>query len=152
MARIINGIEGLRALAGQDLGHSEWMTIDQARVSAFADVTLDHQWIHLDAARAKAESPFGGTVAHGFLTLSVMPHLLDQVIQVTGVKMAVNYGLNKLRFPAPVVTGSRIRLGIVAPAVEEIRGGVQIQLDCTIQVEGSEKPALVAEVLFRYYG
>lgn len=150
-ARIVNGIAEIVALAGQDLGHSEWLTVDQARVGAFADATLDHQWIHIDPERAKAESPFKQTIAHGYLTLSLLPYLLDQIVEVKGVKMAINYGLNKLRYPSPVPVGSKVRLALTMATVEEIRGGVQCQLDCTVQIEGAEKPALAAEVLFRYY-
>jgi acyl dehydratase len=149
--RVIDGIDGLRSLSGQHLGHSEWLEITQERVNQFADATLDHQWIHVDPTRATAESPFGGTIAHGYLSLALLPHHLFQIIEVTGVRMTINYGLNKLRYPAPVPVGSRVRLGAMLAAVEDVRGGVQCQLDCEIEIEGGAKPALAAEVLFRYY-
>ena len=148
---IIDGLDGVRDLAGQRLGPGEWLSIPQERVNGFADATLDHQWIHVDVERARAESPFGGPIAHGYLTLSLLPHLLGQLVDVTGVKATINYGLNRLRYPAPVRVGSRVRLGVTVAGVEEIRGGLQCQLDCTVEVEGGDKPALVAEVLFRYY-
>ena len=149
--RTIDGIAGLEALTGQPLGHSDWLEITQDRVDLFADATLDHQWIHVDTDRAKAESPFGGPIAHGYLTLSLLPHFLDQIVEVTGVAMAVNYGLNRLRYPAPVPVGARLRLGVVLASCEPISGGAQVQLDCSVEIEGAAKPALVAEVVFRYY-
>lgn len=149
--RTISGVEGVLTLVGQDLGHSDWLEITQERVNLFADATLDHQWIHVDPARAKVESPFGGPIVHGYLTLSLLPHLLGETIDVTGVRMAINYGLNRLRYPAPVPVGSRVRLGVRMASAEEIRGGVQCQLDCTVEAEGGAKPVLVAEVVFRYY-
>ncbi len=148
--RTIDGIDGLRALSGTKLGQSEWLEITQDRVNRFADATLDTQWIHVDPERA-AQSPFGGTIAHGYLTLSLLPHLLGQIMDVTNVSMAINYGLNRLRYPTPVPVGRRVRLGVTLTAVEEVRGGVQCQLDCEVEVEDTAKPALVAEVLFRYY-
>jgi len=149
--RTIDGLDAVRALVGQELGQSDWLEVTQDRVNAFADATLDHQWIHVDLERARAESPFGGPIAHGYLTLSLLPFLLGQVVEVRGVRMAINYGLNRLRYPAPVPVGRRVRLAARLAAVEEIRGGVQCQLDCTVELEGGGKPALVAEVLFRYY-
>ncbi len=148
--RIIDGLDDVKALAGQRLGPGEWLGITQERVNGFADATLDHQWIHVDVERARAESPFGGPIAHGYLTLSLLPFLLGQLVEVTGIKATINYGLNRLRYPAPVRVGSRVRLGVTVAGVEEIRGGLQCQLDCTVEVEGGDKPALVAEVLFRY--
>jgi len=148
---IIKGLDGVKARAGKELGASDWLDISQQRVDRFADATLDHQWIHVDPERAKAESPFGGTIAHGYLTLSLLPFLLEQIVEVRGVRMTINYGLNRLRYPSPVPVGSRVRLGMRMAGVEEIRGGVQCQLDCTVEVEGGDKPALVAEVLFRFY-
>lgn len=150
-ATTVNGIEEVKALAGRHLGHSDWMVVDQARVNAFADATLDHQWIHVDPERAAKESPFGTTIAHGYLTLSLVPHLYHQVLEVGGIKMAINYGLNKVRFPAPVPVGSKIRLGVEVKEVEEVKGGVQAVMVCTTEVDGSEKPAMVAEVVFRYF-
>ena len=149
--RVIEGLDGIRALAGQRLGPGEWLPITQERVNAFADATLDHQWIHIDVERARAESPFGGPIAHGYLTLALLPHLLWELIEVANVSTTINYGLNRLRYPAPVKVGGRIRLVVSVAAVEEIRGGVQSQLDCVLETEGGDKPALVAEVLFRWY-
>lgn len=149
--RTIDGLDAVRALVGQELGHSDWLEVTQDRVNAFADATLDHQWIHVDLERAKAESPFGGPIAHGYLTLSLLPFLLGQVVEVRGVRMAINYGLNRLRYPAPVPVGRRVRLAATMAAIEEIRGGVQCQLDCAVEVEGGSKPALVAEIVFHYY-
>jgi acyl dehydratase len=150
-AKVVQGIDGIKALAGEKIGSSEWFEITQDRVNQFADATLDHQWIHTDPARAK-ETPFGGTIVHGYLTLSLLPHLLHEVVDVQGVKMAINYGLNKLRFPSPVRVGKKVRLNVEAQAVEDVPGGVQCQLGCAVEVEGGDKPAMVAEVLFRYYG
>ena len=150
-ARVINGIGELTSLAGQELGHSDWLEITQEQVDRFADATLDRQWIHVDPERARQESPFGTTIAHGYLTLSLLIHLFGQIIDVQGVTMTVNYGINRLRYPAPVPVGSRVRLGATLAAVEPIDGGVQCQVDCVVEVEGSPKPALVAEVLLRYY-
>ena len=148
---IVDGLDGVRALAGRQLGPGEWLPITQERVNAFADATLDHQWIHVDVERARAESPFGGPIAHGYLTLALLPHLLWELIEVANVSTTINYGLNRLRYPAPVKVGGRIRLDVSVAAVEEIRGGVQCQLDCVLETEGGDKPALVAEVLFRWY-
>ncbi len=147
----VNGIQELKALAGKHLGHSDWLEMTQDRVNLFAEATSDHQWIHVDPERAKSESPFGGPIAHGYLTLSLLPFLLDQIIEVRGVAMAINYGLNRLRYPAPVPVGRRVRLDVALGQVEEVRGGIQSLLECTVEVEGSDKPALAAEVLFRYY-
>jgi len=149
--KLINGTDPLFELAGKSLGSSEWIEISQERVSAFADTTLDHQWIHVDPERAAKESPYGGTIAHGYLTLSLVPVLYHQVIDVQGVKMTINYGLNKVRFPAPVPVGSRIRLSLEVASVEAIKKGVQCIYLATTEIEGEEKPAMVAELVFRYY-
>lgn len=149
--RTIEGIAGLEALTGQRLGHSDWLEMTQERVDLFSDATLDHQWIHVDVARAQADSPFGGPIAHGYLTLSLLPHFLGQIMEVTGVAMAINYGLNRLRFPSPVPVGCRVRLGVALAEYEPIAGGAQVQLDCSVEIEDAAKPALVAEVVFRYY-
>jgi acyl dehydratase len=148
--RVFNGLDELRAAAGTQVGASDWMTIDQARVNTFADATDDHQWIHVDEEKAKA-GPFGGTIAHGFLTLSLLPKLLSQVYRIDGVKMGVNYGLNKLRFTAPVPVGSKIRGVIDIADVTEVKGGVQVTTRVTVEIEGSERPALVAEWITRQY-
>jgi acyl dehydratase len=141
----------LRAKVGEHLGYSDWLEVTQERVDQFADATGDHQWIHVDVERAKKESPFGGPIAHGYLTLSLLPLTLGQVVRVEGFKMGVNYGLNKLRFPSPVPVGSRLRAGATLKDLEDIAGGVQLTYEVTFEVEGKDKPAAVAEVLLRYY-
>ncbi|MCU1375567.1 MAG: enoyl-CoA hydratase [Actinomycetia bacterium] len=149
MARTINGADELKSLVGQQLGTSDWLEITQERVNTFADATGDHQWIHVDPERAKA-GPFGGTIAHGYLTMSLGPVLLPQVVTVTGFSMALNYGLNKLRFPSPVPVGSKLRLSAQLAAVEDVTGGVQTTYVLTFEVEGQDKPACVAEALYRW--
>jgi acyl dehydratase len=150
MTTTIDGIEGLKAAVGQHLGYSEYVEITQDQVNLFADATGDHQWIHVDVERAKA-GPFGGPIAHGYLTLSLSPALLPQILRVTGVAMGVNYGANKVRFPSPVPVGSKLRLGASLLSVEDVAGGAQIAMELTFEVEGAPKPSCVAEVLFRYY-
>lgn len=150
--RTIEGIEELKALVGQEVAVSEWFRVTQERVNQFADVTEDHQWIHSDPERAKAETPFGGTIAHGFLTLSLLSHLTSSSIQVKGnFKMAINYGLNKVRFVSPVPVGSAIQARFVLQAVEEVTGGYQLAWAITVTAENAAKPSLVAEWLVRYY-
>jgi acyl dehydratase len=151
MATHIEGIESLKARAGEHLGYSDWLEITQEQVNRFADATGDHQWIHVDPERAKRESPFGGPIAHGYLTLSLAPALLAQVYSVGGVRMGVNYGCNKVRFPAPVPVGAKLRLGAKLEEVEEIAGGAQIVMGLTFEVEGQDKPACVAEAVYRFY-
>jgi acyl dehydratase len=148
---IINGIEGVKERVGEHLGYSDWLDITQDQVNLFADATGDHQWIHVDPERAAKESPFGGPIAHGYLTLSLAPVLLGQVVRIDGVSMGVNYGVNKLRFPAPVPVGARLRLGATLAGAEDIPGGVQLQYDLAFEVEGQEKPACVAQVVYRVY-
>ncbi len=150
-ARIINGTAELKALIGEHLGYSDWMEITQERVNLFADATGDHQWIHIDAERAKKESPFGGPIAHGYLTLSLGPVLMPQVVITTGFKMGVNYGANKTRFMSPVPVGAKLRLGVTLLAVEDIAGGVQTTYAFSFECEGAAKPSCVAEVIFRSY-
>jgi len=150
MTRTIHGDE-LAAHVGEELGASGWQLVDQARVDAFADVTGDHQWIHVDTERAK-DGPYGTTIAHGFLTLSLLPALLGGVFQVDGVARRLNYGMDRVRFPSPVPTGSRLRLVVVLASVEEVPGdGVQIAIDGTIEIEGAAKPACVVRMLTRAY-
>jgi acyl dehydratase len=144
------GLSDLAGNVGKHLGYSDWHVIDQAQIQRFADATGDHQWIHLDEERAKA-GPFGTTIAHGYLTLSLAPIFIFQVLRVEGARMVVNYGLNKVRFPSPVPSGSRVRFGAELSGVEPVKGGVQVILTATFEIEGSEKPACVAEILFRYY-
>lgn len=143
-------LEDLRGVVGQQVGVSEWLSIDQDRVALFADATEDHQWIHLDVERARA-GPFGQTIAHGYLTLALVVPLMQRTFTVEGVRMAVNYGLNRVRFPAPVPVGSRIRARVSLTAVEDVAGGVQATWNVVVECEGSEKPVCVAESLSRLY-
>ena len=138
--------------AGQDITTTDWLTVDQARIQLFADATGDQQWIHVDEARAQAESPYGGTIAHGFLTLSLLAEFLQSSVGCEGARMGVNYGLNKVRFPAPVRAGSRIRCHIHLVSVEPLPGqAAQLVWQATIEIEGEGKPACVAEMLTRWY-
>ncbi len=148
--RSINGTAGLQELIGQHLGYSDYMTVTQEQVNTFADATGDHQWIHIDVARATA-GPFGGPIAHGYLTLSLGPVFLPQIFTVSGFSMGVNYGCNKVRFPSPVPVGSSLRAGVKLLNVEEIANGVQVTLETTFEVRDAAKPSCVAEVIFRYY-
>jgi acyl dehydratase len=150
MTTIIDGIDGLKAKVGEHLGYSEYVQITQEQVNQFADATGDHQWIHIDVERAKA-GPFGGPIAHGYLTLSLGPSLSPQIMAVTGISMGVNYGCNKVRFPSPVPVGAKVRLGQKLLSVEDVAGGAQVTMEFTFEVEGAPKPSCVAEVVFRYY-
>jgi acyl dehydratase len=141
---------GLRELAGQHAGYTEWQTMEQERVNRFADATDDHQWIHVDVERAK-DSPFGGTIAHGYLTLSLVAPIMGQLVKVTDATTGLNYGLDRVRFPAPLPVGSRWRGGAELLEVTEIPGGLQMKVRVTIEVEGAEKPSMVAEALVRLY-
>jgi acyl dehydratase len=143
-------IDQLVASVGTHLGFSQWMDISQERINDFAKATDDHQWIHVDPERA-TKGPFGQTIAHGYLTLSLAVPLISQVLSVEGVRMGINYGANKVRFPAPVLVGSRLRVGATLAGVEEVTGGVQVVIDAIFEIEGQEKPACVAQVLYRYY-
>ncbi len=149
-ARTINGTDELRALVGQHLGYSDWLEITQDRIDQFAEATGDHQWIHVDVERAKA-GPFGAPIAHGYLTLSLGPMLSPQIYTVSGFSMGVNYGADKIRFPAPVPVGSKLRLGATLLDVTEIAGGLQMKVEFSFEVDGATKPSCVAEVLFRLY-
>jgi acyl dehydratase len=150
--RIIEGIEELKSLVGQQVGTSDWLEVTQSRINDFADATEDHQWIHIDVERARTDSPFHNTIAHGFLTLSLLPDLASQAVKVQGdFKMGINYGLNRLRFVSPVPAGSRVRAKFTLQSVEDFQGGNQITWSVTVETEGGQKPALVAEWLVRYY-
>ncbi len=151
MTTTVHGIDSFRDLVGTHLGYSDWHRIDQEQVNLFAEATGDHQWIHVDPERAKA-GPFGVAIAHGYLTLSLAPVLLGEVVVVEGVSMGVNYGCNKVRFPAPVPVGSNLRLGAQVVGVEDVSGGVQVVMDLTLEVEGATKPSCVAQVVYRYFG
>ena len=147
----IESVAKLRELVGREVGAGEWVEVSQARIDRFAEATEDRQWIHTDAERAARESPFKGTVAHGFLTLALLSELLRTAVSVGGVRMGVNCGLNRVRFVAPVPAGSRVRGRFVLTALEEIRGGVQAAWGVTVEREGGEKPCCVAEWLVRYH-
>ncbi len=150
--RIIEGIAQLKSLVGQEVATSDWFEVTQSRINDFAEATGDHQWIHVDVERAKTDSPFHSTIAHGFLTLSLLPHLVSQAVKVQGdFKMGINYGLNRLRFVSPVLAGSRVRARVTLQSVEDVPGGHQITWSVTCETEGGQKPALVAEWLVRYY-
>ncbi|MBP8531696.1 MaoC family dehydratase [Streptomyces sp. MK37H] len=150
MSITVNGLDELKKLADADLGTSEWVEVTQDRIDTFADATGDHQWIHTDPERA-AQGPFGAPIAHGYLTLSLFIPLFTQLLDVRGVTTKVNYGLDKVRFPAPVRAGSRIRLVARLTSVEDVPGGVQITVDGTIEVDGGTKPAAVVRSLSRFY-
>jgi acyl dehydratase len=149
--REIATLAELKALVGQEVAVSDWVEITQDRVNQFAEATGDHQWIHLDVERCKRESPFGGPIAHGFLTLSLLPMLMQNSVRMTDVRMGVNYGLNKVRFPAPVPVGSRVRSRTTVLSVEDIEGGAQVTWQVTIEREGGDKPVCVAESISRRY-
>jgi acyl dehydratase len=150
MTTIVNGVDEFHKLAGTQIGYSDWELVDQARVNLFADATGDHQWIHVDPERAK-DGPFGHAIAHGYLTLSLAPVLLNRVLTVEGMKFGVNYGCNKVRFPSPVPVGSDVRMGVTVAEVEDVEGGVQVVFDLVIEVRDAPKPACVAQVVYRYY-
>jgi len=150
MTTHVKSIDDLSPMVGQHIGYSDYRTVTQEEVNLFADATGDHQWIHVDPERA-ATGPFGHTIAHGYLTLSLIPVLLASVLQVDGVSMGVNYGTNKVRFTSPVPVGSQIRAGATVAAVEPIPGGAQIALDVVVEVKDAPKPSCVAQVVYRYY-
>ena len=149
--REIATLAELKALVGQEVAVSDWVEISQERVNQFAEATGDYQWIHLDVERCKRESPFGGPIAHGFLTLSLLPMLMQNSVRMTDVRMGVNYGLNKVRFPAPVPVGSKVRSRTTVLSVEDIEGGAQVTWQVTIEREGGDKPVCVAESISRRY-
>ena len=150
--RVIDGVAELKGLVGQEVGVSDWFAVTQERINAFAEVTEDRQWIHCDADRARAESPYGTTIAHGFLTLSLLGHLLEQAVRVDGpFRRKINYGLNRVRFPAAVPAGARVRARFTLRAAEDIPDGLQITWAVTVECEGQPKPVMVAESLSRLY-
>jgi acyl dehydratase len=148
--RILDGADEIRDAVGTHLGYSEWVLVTQERVNRFADATGDHQWIHVDVERAERESPYGGTIAHGYLTMSMSNELVPQGGRMTGFAMGINYGVDKVRFPSAVKVGSRIRAGVVIADVTDVAGGIQVKMAITIEVEGSDKPACVIESLARW--
>jgi acyl dehydratase len=147
----VEGVEGVLAKVGQHLGHSDWVEITQEQVNQFAEATHDHQWIHVDVERAQAESPFGGPIAHGYLTLSLVSALSAQIIEARGFRMGVNYGADKIRFVSPVPVGARIRASATLDDAKQFEGGVQMTLGVTMEIEDQAKPAMVASILFRRY-
>jgi acyl dehydratase len=149
--RVFESLDALRAAVGEHAGYSDWHVITQEQINLFAQATGDHQWIHVDPQRAAAQSPFGTTIAHGYLTLSLIPMLASQVWRVDGITMGINYGCNKVRFPAPVPTGSRVRAGVLLKSIEDVAGGVQLVNEITIELEGGAKPCCVAETVTRLY-
>ncbi len=142
----------LAGYVGKEIGTTDWVPVTQKEINLFADATGDHQWIHVDVERAKKESPFKGPIAHGYFTLSKMPELIGKVLAVGGSKLTVNYGLNKVRFPSPVPVGKKIRAKVGVKSVKDLgQGNQEVEFAVTVEVEGSDKPACVAEVVYRYY-
>ena len=148
---IINSYEEFAAHLGEQLGVSDWLEVDQERINLFADATLDHQWIHVDVEKAKQESQYKNTIAHGYLTLSLLPYLWSQIIEVNNIKMLVNYGMDKMRFGQPVVTGSKVRLVTKLQAISNLRGICKAEIEFKIEIEGQRKPALEGIATFLYY-
>jgi acyl dehydratase len=150
MTIIVRGFDGLKAMTGQHLGYSDWLEVTQDRVNMFADATNDHQWIHVDIERAKS-GPFGGPIAHGYLTLSLLIPLWIELLELEDVTLGVNYGLNKVRFPAPLPVGAKVRLGATLAAVTEVPGGVEALVEAVVESDAGVKPVCVAQVVYRYY-
>ncbi len=150
MATVFESPAELKAAVGKHLGYSDWLEISQDRIDRFAEATGDHQWIHVDPERARS-GPFGTTIAHGYLTQSLVNHFLPQIVEVRGISMGINYGADRLRFPAPVPVNSRVRGGAELLEVEEIKGTVQTKVRVTVEIQGSERPACVIDTISRYY-
>ena len=148
---LVTTLEELRGLAGREIAVTEWLEITQERIDKFADATEDHQWIHVDSERAERESPYGTTIAHGFLTLSLIPKFLQESIQVAGLRMAINYGLNRVRFPSAVRAGTRIRARIILQSMRDVGDATEVIYSITIESQRAEKPCCVADMLARYY-
>jgi acyl dehydratase len=148
---VLDSLQSLNDYVGREIATTEWFAVTQERIQQFADATDDHQWIHVDPERARRESPYGTTIAHGFLTLSLMSHFLREAIQLPAVRQTVNYGLNRVRFPAPVRAGEKIRARIRLQSCKESAGSVKAVFEITIEAEGAEKPSCVAEWILRYY-
>ncbi|MES2318345.1 MAG: MaoC family dehydratase [Pseudomonadota bacterium] len=149
--REFGSLAEMRGLVGQEVAVTDWVAVSQERVNLFAEATDDHQWIHVDVERSKRESPFGGPVAHGFLTLSLLSHLFEIAVRMADASMVVNYGLNKVRFPAPVPVGSRVRARLTLQKIDDIDGGAQLEWSVLVEREGAEKPVCAAELLMRRY-
>lgn len=148
---VINSYDEFASYLGKELGASDWLTLDQERINLFADATLDHQWIHVDVDRAQRESPYKSTIAHGYLTLSVLPHLWEQIVEVRNITMLVNYGMDRMRFGRPVITGSRVRLVTSLRNIENLRGICKTEIKFRIEIEGQRKVALEGIASFLYY-
>lgn len=148
---IINSYEEFASHLGENLGESDWLQVDQDRINMYADATLDHQWIHVDVERAKEESPYHSTIAHGYLTLSLLPYLWQQIVEVRNIKMLVNYGMDKMRFGQPVITGSRVRMVTKLHNIQNLRGICKVEVDFKIEIENQRKPALEGISTFLYY-
>ena len=148
---IINSYEEFASHLGEKLGESDWLQVDQERINLYADATLDHQWIHVDVERAKEESPYHNTIAHGYLTLSLLPYLWQQIVEVRNIKMLVNYGMDKMRFGQPVITGSRVRMTTKLHNIQNLRGICKVEVDFKIEIENQRKPALEVISTFLYY-
>ncbi len=148
---IINSYDEFAAHLGQELGASDWLEVTQERINMFADATLDHQWIHVDVERAQTESPYKSTIAHGYLTMSLIPYMWDQIIEVHNLKMLVNYGMDKMRFGQPVLTGQKVRLVTKLHNIQNLRGVCKAEIDFKIEIEGERKPAISGIASFLYY-
>lgn len=151
MRRVVRTVEDAKALVGQQIGVSDWVLVDQARINLFAEATDDHQWIHTDVERAKREMPNGATIAHGYLLLSLMPALMNTLVEMPTLQRAINYGLNKVRFKNPVPVGSRVRLRSLLQQAQKRAGALQVVLENTLEIEGQAKPAFIAEVIALYF-
>jgi acyl dehydratase len=147
---VLNGVDGVREAVGKHLGYSDWLEITQERVHLFAEATGDFQWIHVDVERAQRESPYGGPIAHGYLTLSLSNMLLPTVVTTEGFSMAINYGVDRVRFPAAVPVGARVRAGVELVEATDVQGGIQTKMLITMEIEGSERPGCVIESLARW--
>ena len=150
MTTTVESLEEFHSLVGQQIGYSEWQEITQQRVNVFAKATDDHQWIHVDPEAAK-KGPFGGPIAHGYLTLSLGPVLLNRILVVNGMTYGINYGANKVRFPSPVPVGAELRMGVTVASVDDVEGGVQVVFDLVFEMKDAPKPACVAQVVYRYF-
>jgi acyl dehydratase len=148
---IIQGIAGLKEYVGKEIGVSDWLAITQERIDAFAQATNDHQWIHTNPEKARAELPYGNTIAHGFLTLALAPHFMQEIYRIEGIRMAINYGLNSVRFTSPVVTGSLLRMRARLVQTEDMAGGCKATTRVSFEVEGKNKPVCVADTLTIFY-
>ncbi|SDQ35565.1 MaoC family dehydratase [Pseudoxanthomonas sp. CF125] len=149
--RVLENLDALPAWIGREVACSDWLTVDQSRIQRFADASGDQQWIHTDPERALRESPYKSTIAHGYLTLSLLPHLLESCLRIDGVGMAINYGLDRVRFPAPLLAGQRVRARLALERLESVAGGMQAHWAATVELEHGDKPACVAQMLVRYY-